>query len=249
MKRKNIIILGAASSIAEHVARLYAVEGANILIAGRRSERLDAIACDLRARGAGRVEAETVDFVEDDASVLLPRMVGKMKDVDHVWLTWGFMAPQEQVERDLRLAEQTINVNFRSTACWALAAATILEQRGAGTLVAFGSPAGDRGRRSNFVYGASKAGVATLMEGISHRFAASSPRLRAVLIKPGPTETPMTATHEKGGPLWSTPERIAPLIARAINKGSPVAYVPARWRFIMLIVRALPRFIFNRLNF
>jgi short-subunit dehydrogenase len=157
------------------------------------------------------------------------------------------LGEQALAERDLTMAQVIIDVNFRSAAVWSLAVADVLERQGRGSLVVLGSVAGDRGRRSNYIYGAAKAGLAVLVEGISHRFRGSGPR--AVMVKPGPTDTAMTAGMTKGGPLWSTPEAVAAVVRKAADSGGPVVYAPARWRLIMAIIRMIPAPIFNKMNF
>jgi short-subunit dehydrogenase len=130
------------------------------------------------------------------------------------------------------------------------AAAALIEAQGRGSLVVLGSVAGDRGRRKNFVYGAAKAGIAALMEGIAHRFGrpGAPPEIRAVLVKPGPTRTAMTAGMDRTGGTWAEPEEVARVIRRAADKGGPIVYAPGRWRLIMLIICHLPARIFNRLD-
>jgi NAD(P)-dependent dehydrogenase (short-subunit alcohol dehydrogenase family) len=120
-----------------------------------------------------------------------------------------------------------------------------LERQRAGALIAIGSVAGDRGRRSNFIYGACKGGLARLVEGIAHKLAPLG--ARAVIVKPGFIDTPMTAAFEKGLP-WAKPEAVAAVIVRASEASGPVVYAPGFWRFIMLVIRHLPVFVFNKLN-
>jgi NAD(P)-dependent dehydrogenase (short-subunit alcohol dehydrogenase family) len=114
-------------------------------------------------------------------------------------------------------------------------------------LVVIGSVAGDRGRASNAVYGAAKAGIGTLVQGLAHRLAGTG--ARAVLVKPGFIDTPMTAHLPKGGPLWAKPEAIAQVIVKAASGAAPVVYAPWFWRFILLIVRLVPAGIFHRTKF
>lgn len=109
-----------------------------------------------------------------------------------------------------------------------------------------GSVAGDRGRASNYVYGASKAGLRALVEGIAHRLARSG--ARAVLIKPGFVDTPMTQGIPNKGLLWARPEAVAKVIVAAADRGPPVVYAPWFWQGIMLVVRNTPAFIFHRTN-
>jgi short-subunit dehydrogenase len=243
----RVLILGAGSGIAQATARLYATEGAVIGLAGRNPARLTAIATDLTARGARATETFDVDFTAPGASAALAAMAEKLGGLDHVILAYGVLGDQELADRDAVAAQTIIDVNFRSAATWALAVASLLERQGNGSLVVLGSVAGDRGRRSNYVYGAAKAGLAVLVEGISHRFRNAGPR--AVIVKPGPTDTAMTAGMTKGGPLWATPEAVAAVVRKAADSGGPVVYAPARWRLIMAIIRAIPASIFNKMNF
>jgi decaprenylphospho-beta-D-erythro-pentofuranosid-2-ulose 2-reductase len=243
----RVLILGAGSGIAQATARLYAAEGATIGLAGRNAERLAVIAADLKARGAAATEIFDVDFTAPDAAATLAGMVAKLGGLDHVILAYGVLGDQATADRDEAAALAIIDVNFRSAAAWTLAVANLLERQGKGSLVVLGSVAGDRGRRSNYVYGAAKAGVAVLVQGISHRFRGDGPR--AVIVKPGPTDTAMTAGMAKGGPMWAKPEAVAAVVRKAADSGGPVVYAPGRWWLIMAIIRNIPAAIFNKMNF
>jgi short-subunit dehydrogenase len=247
MTTKRVLILGATSAVAEATARLYAAEGASLLLAGRRADRLDAIATDLRVRGAANVLIEVQDLGAVPASEvtgLLAGFVAQLGGLDHVLLAYGVLGEQALAERQPTVAADIIQVNFSSAALWALAVANQLETQGAGTLVVLGSVAGDRGRRSNYVYGATKAGLAALVQGIAHRFGSTGPH--AVIVKPGPIDTPMTAGMKKGGPMWASADAIALIVRRAAERRDVVVYAPARWRLIMLIIRLLPSTLFHR---
>ena len=125
------------------------------------------------------------------------------------------MTDQAEAEREAARAAQMMAVNYTSTAAWALAAANLIEAQGHGSLVVLGSVAGDRGRRKNYIYGSTKAGIGVLVQGIAHRFAGKP--VRAVLIKPGPTAT-RTAGSRCNLPL---PRR------SPIDAGRPTAAVPS----------------------
>lgn len=243
----RVLILGAGSGIAQATARLYAAEGAIIGLAGRNSERLAAIAADLKARGAAAIEIFEVDFTAPDAASTLVGMVAALRGLDHTVLAYGVLGDQALADRDEAAALAIIDVNFRSAATWTLAVANLLERQGKGSLVVLGSVAGDRGRRANYVYGAAKAGLAVLVQGISHRFRGVGPRV--VIVKPGPTDTAMTAGMAKGGPLWATPEAVAAVVRKAADSGAPVVYAPGRWWLVMAIIRNIPVSIFNKMNF
>jgi short-subunit dehydrogenase len=243
-----VIILGATSAIAEATARLYAGEGATLLLVGRQPLRLAAIAADLRLRGATRVEIAERDLADtDEALASFGEFVAVLGGVDHVLLAYGILGEHNRLERDLAAAETSLAVNFTSAVAWALAAADVLARQGRGSLVVLGSVAGDRGRRANFVYGAAKAGLATLVQGIAHRFANAGPR--AVVVKPGPVITPMTEGFAgRSGALWATPATVAAIVRRAADRGGPVVYAPWFWRWIMLLIRLAPARVFNRLE-
>jgi decaprenylphospho-beta-D-erythro-pentofuranosid-2-ulose 2-reductase len=243
----RVIILGATSGIAEATARLYAEEGAELLLIGRHADRLSEIASDLRLRGAARAEIAIANLASiEDAVSAFEGFAATLGGVDHILLAYGVLGDQAVAAKDPRAADRTIVVNFNSAAAWCLAAANILEAQRHGSLVVLGSVAGDRGRRANFVYGAAKAGLAVLVEGIAHRFAGKGPR--AVIVKPGPTTTAMTEGMNRKGILWSKPERVAIIVRRAADQDNPVVYAPGFWRFIMLVIRFLPASIYNRLD-
>lgn len=240
------LILGATSGIAEATARIYADEGAILLLVGRDAGRLQALATELTGLGAGRCETARLDLVSADQAAALPELAARLGGVDHILIAYAVMPEQAKAAADLAVAAQMMNSNYTSTALWALAAANLLEVQGHGSLVVLGSVAGDRGRRKNFIYASTKAGIETLVEGIAHRFVGT--RLRAVVVKPGPTATAMTAD--------SPPERrlvpasvVARIVRDAADRGGPVQYAPRRWWLIMLVVRALPWWLFRHTNF
>lgn len=243
---KRIVILGATSAIAEATARLWAPGGARILLAGRNEARLNEIASDLKARGAAEAIDWPLDCANADARAELGKMVDRLGGLDILLLAYGVLGEQAELERDPAAAARLIATNFSSAAAWCLAAAAVLEKQGAGTLLVIGSVAGDRGRRSNFIYGATKGGLALLVEGIAHKLAPLG--ARAVIVKPGFVGTPMTAAIANKGPLWAKPEAIATSIVRAGEKGGPEIYAPGFWRGIMLVIRSLPVAIFNKIN-
>jgi len=246
----RILILGASSGIARATARLYAAEGATLVLAGRQPARLEAIAADLRLRGAAAATGVVIDFVADDPASTWAALLAEHGPFDHVLLAYGVLGDQVEAERDPVAAQAILSANFTSAAAWALLVAEAFEARGSGALVVLGSVAGDRGRRANYVYGAAKAGIAVLVQGIDHRFAGRFPKgsgPRAVVVKPGPTDTPMTAGMKKGA-LMASPEAVAKVVRRAAESGGPVQYAPRYWGMIMRIIRLVPSSIFNKMN-
>jgi decaprenylphospho-beta-D-erythro-pentofuranosid-2-ulose 2-reductase len=241
---KRVAILGAASAIAQAAARIWAARGARIALVGRNSERLEAIAADLIVRGAPQAEAVVVDCADADPTSELNRIVQSLGGLDVVLLAYGVLGDQAQLERDPAATAGLLRTNFTSAAAWCQAVAPILERQGSGVLLVIGSVAGDRGRGSNYVYGASKAGLGVLVEGVAHRLARSG--ARAVLIKPGFVDTPMTAGVARRGLLWATPETVGRTIVASADRGGPVVYAPSYWRAIMFVVRNVPSAIFHK---
>lgn len=248
---QRVIVLGALSAIAEETTRLLAAEGAHLALFGRNRERLDAVARDLSARGAAGVHVFDQDLAHSSgAAAALERAAGDMGGVSAVLIFYGLLGEQQRAEADLAEAQRILAVNFNSAADWALAAANLLERSDTpnGILLGVSSVAGDRGRRSNYIYGAAKGAFSILLQGIAHRFAAKPNGPRAIAVKAGFVDTPMTAGLKKGGPLWASPQQIARDIHRAMKRGGSIVYTPWFWRWIMLIIRLLPEALFKRVN-
>lgn len=242
---QRIAIFGATSAIAEAFARRFAAEGARFYLVGRHPERLQAVAADLRVRGA--VEAVTVsaDFATADCRALCADAASRLERIDVAMVAHGQLPDQSACEADAALLHETFAVNLESHAQLLLGLAAILERQGSGTLVAIGSAAGDRGKKSNYIYGSAKAAIAVLQQGLMARLKDSG--VHVLLVKPGFVDTPMTA-HFKKGLLWIGPDRAAAAIAAAIASRQSTIYVPFFWRFIMLGLRALPDRVFVRLG-
>lgn len=241
----RVLILGATSLIAQEVARLYAAEGATLLLAGRRQARLAGLADDLARLGARCIEIAVVDFVaEADPQACFGDLARRLGGVDRVLLAYGKLGDQHEAEQDLSAAGDIIATNFTSAAKWILSATAYLEAQDAGTLVVLGSLSGDRIRNKILLYSAAKAGLAAVMAGVALRLRHTG--ARAILIKPGPTETPMSRGLRTPSMLRSTPVSVACAIHRAASQRKAVVYVPGYWRWIMLLIRALPQPFFAR---
>jgi len=244
LSKKRIVIIGASSAIAEHCARLWVSEAADFLLVGRDLSRVQRVADDLRVRSPqSAIETVQIDFLDADAISSLAQQAGQ-SPIDIVLIAHGDLPVQQSCEQDIHVAEAALQINGVSPALFAEAFSKQLAQQGRGTLALIGSVAGDRGRKANYVYGAGKGMVERYAQGLQHRFAYSG--IKIVLIKPGPTATPMTAHLPSSG--LAAVDQVASAIVKAIEVGKPVAYVPAKWQLIMLIVQHLPRWIFHKLN-
>ena len=241
---KRVVIVGALSAIAEAAARRWAEAGAHLVLAARDTDRLNAVAADLRAYGV-TVDAFAADLATADAGALLAE-IRKNGPLDVVLIAYGLLGDQARAEQETGHAQEIMAVNFTSAASWCLAAANVLEEQRHGALIVVGSVAGDRGRASNYIYGAAKGGIAVLVQGLAHRLSRSG--ARAVLIKPGFVDTPMTAHITPKGALWAKPDDIARVIVAAADarRGGPVVYAPWFWRWIMVVIRSLPSFVLHR---
>lgn len=229
----KVVIIGATSAIAQEVAKLYAAEGATLFLVGRNEAKLLAVASDLRVRGATDVTTFVADLADRSRDAEIVAKAGEAIDV--VLLAHGSLPDQRTIESDPAAQGEEFALNATSYVALAGHFANVL--RSGAVLAVIGSVAGDRGRRSNYVYGAAKAAVDTYCEGLRARLAESN--VAVVLIKPGWVDTPMTASMKKN-PLFASARRAARDIHDAIRGRRAVAYVPWFWRWISLLVRMLP---------
>ncbi len=163
---------------------------------------------------------------------------------EQVLLAYGILGGQAQSEASVAETAELLDVDFVSPALWLQAAANHLADGKPRWLIVLGSVAGDRGRKSNYIYGSAKAGLDAFCEGLAHRLHGTA--LRVLTVKPGWVDTPMTANLNRSGPLWAKPERIAADMDRAISRSKRVLYTPWFWWPILTIVRLVPRRIFYR---
>lgn len=243
---KRILIIGANSAIAEATARLWAAQGAALFLVGRNTGRLEAVANDLRVRGAASVTAFAMDACDATAHAgMLEAAEGALGGLDVALIAHGSLPDQKACEASVELTLQEIDTNALSVIALATRLGAGFEKQGSGTLVVISSVAGDRGRQSNYVYGAAKGMVSLFLQGLRNRLAKKG--VQVVTIKPGFVDTPMTAAFPKGA-LWAKPESIARGIVRAVERGADEVYLPGFWRLIMLIIRHIPERIFKKLS-
>jgi decaprenylphospho-beta-D-erythro-pentofuranosid-2-ulose 2-reductase len=245
--KKRIVIIGATSAIAEHCARLW-VENTNVdlTLVARNAEKAESVATDLRVRSPqSAIRVLAANFIDPLAIQQLVDKIVAEGVVNTVLIAHGSLPEQADCQQDLATCHEELTVNGISPVLFAEAFAGHMQIAKLGTLAIIGSVAGDRGRKSNYVYGAAKGLVTRYAQGLQHRLANTG--VKVVLIKPGPTDTPMTA-HLKQQEGFAKVEDVAKAIVNAINQGKPVVYAPAKWAFIMMIIRHLPSFVFNKLN-
>lgn len=245
-RRRRIVVIGATSVIAQHCARQWAREPVDLLLVGRDLRRLDVVAADLRVRSPGsRVEVLAADLLDPDAIEQVVRHAAA-EPVDIALIAHGSLPDQAACQQDLAGARAALEVNGVSPVLFAEAFVQAMEQAASGCVVIIGSVAGDRGRKSNYVYGAAKGLVTRYAQGLQHRLAASP--VHVMLVKPGPTETPMTAHLRSQGARMASPEDVARRIVDGVARRARVVYAPAKWWLVMMVIRHLPHFIFRKLE-
>ena len=245
---KKIIVLGATSGIAVEVQRLLAREGRELLLVARSQHRLAEIQADLLVRGAQQVLTYSADLASIQQHAAIFEFVRHtFPGFDTVLLAYGSMHDQKDSETSVDILLEDLQINFVSATAILTLFAADLEGRRTGCLAAITSVAGDRGRRSNYVYGSSKGALSLFLQGLRSRLHPAG--VRVITIKPGPVQTPMT-DHMANSSRFADPQQVAQDIVRALERRSPdVLYTPKIWRYIMTAVQQIPESIFKRLSF
>jgi decaprenylphospho-beta-D-erythro-pentofuranosid-2-ulose 2-reductase len=242
----KVLVLGATSGIAEATCRIWAAQGASLFLVARNAEKLAAVATDLQARGASYVDTAVADLDDTDQHpALLAHAINSLTGMDVAYLAHGVLGDQIQAEQDFYNAEQILHTNFLAPVSLLTWLANYCVQRKAGTLAVLSSVAGDRGRKSNYVYGSSKAGLSAFLGGLRNRLDREG--VTILTIKPGPTKTAMTASM-KGNEKFADVNTVAQTIVKAIAAKKDNLYVPFQWQPIMFIIRNIPESIFKKLN-
>ena len=243
---QKVLIIGATSAIAQEVAKLYAEVGSQLFLVARNTDKLEQVARDLSVRGASATDSLSLDLAEiDQHEDLLTRADKFLGGIDIVLIAHGTLPDQKTCEASLNHTMQELQINLLSTISLLTLLANYFEKQGSGCLAVISSVAGDRGRQSNYVYGAAKGGLSIFLQGLRNRL--SKAGVCVLTIKPGFVITPMTAEFKKGV-LWAQPKQIAEAIVSAIRKRKNVVYVPWFWRWIMFIIRNIPENIFKRMS-
>jgi decaprenylphospho-beta-D-erythro-pentofuranosid-2-ulose 2-reductase len=243
---RKILVLGATSGIAEATCRIWASQGASLFLVARNAEKLAAVAADLKTRGAGYIDTAVADLDDTDQHAsLLAHAVNSLTGMDIAYLAHGILGDQTEAERDFNTAAQILHTNFVAPVSLLTWLSNFCIQRHAGVLAVISSVAGDRGRKSNYLYGSSKAGLSAFLAGLRNRVDREG--VTVLTIKPGPTKTAMTAGMPKSE-KFADVDSVAESIVNAIEKRKDVLYVPFQWQPIMFIIRNIPERIFKKLN-
>ncbi len=243
---RRILILGGTSAIAVAVARELLAPDAHFFLVARSADKLDAVRKDLLTRGAAAVTARVLDLDNTAAhQQMLSDALQALGSIDLALIAHGVLGDQDEAQSNYPAAEAILHTNFISAVSLITWLANYFETAHRGTLAVISSVAGDRGRKSNYVYGASKAALNVFLDGVRNRIDRAG--VLVLTIRPGFVATPMTA-HLPQGPLFASPAQVAKGIVKAIGSRKDVVYVPGFWRPIMFVIRSVPEFVFKKLN-
>lgn len=243
------VILGATKGMGRALARQAAARGDALFLLGRNADDLERSAADCVAHApagtsVGHAPCDLADPDSFDAA--LDAAAEALGGFDTVIVTAGLFGTQEQLEADPVRLRNLLTVNFAHTVLFCEAARRRLMTRGGGTLCVFSSVAGDRGRKPVVLYGASKAGLSAYLEGLDHRYREAG--LATICVKPGFVRTGMTEGLQPP-PFAGEPGAVATRVLAAIDRKTPMVYAPSIWRWVMWVIRRLPRFVMRKVGF
>ncbi|ASU77102.1 decaprenylphospho-beta-D-erythro-pentofuranosid-2-ulose 2-reductase [Actinopolyspora erythraea] len=243
---QSLLLLGGTSDIALATAERYARQRPlRIVLAARPSDRLEAAAERLRETGS---TVTTVPFDArdpDSHAETLDKAFGE-GDIDISIVAFGVLGDQEKLWTDVAAAREMAEINYVAPVTVGVLLAEHLRKQGHGHIVALSSVAGERVRRSNFAYGSAKAGMDGFYTGLTEALRPAG--IKVTVVRPGHVKSKMTEGLREA-PLAQTPEQVADIIVNAVRKGRELVWAPAQFRYVMSVLRHLPRVVFRRLPF
>ncbi len=243
---KKVVCFGATSKIAYETLKKFANDHVEFYLVGRNEEKLSEIKNDLEVRSGKVVKIGICDFSDlNKVQALVGKVKSEFSNFDTCLVCHGFLGEQEKAESDVRYANEIMNINFNSYFILLTEIANYFEEKQSGNICVISSVAGDRGRKSNYVYGTAKGAVSIFCQGLRNRLFDKG--VNVLTIKPGFVSTPMTA-HLKQGALFVSAETVAKGIYNAILSGKDEVYLPSFWRLIMMLIKGIPEFIFKKLS-
>lgn len=240
---KKLVIFGATSAIAIGTARAAASAGCELILCARDADKLSALADDVRIRGAKSVVELIADLSDSSLHNRLLEDIAKIDpDYDTVLIAYGTLGDQSECEQSFEATWKEFQTNFLSVVSLLTPIANRFEEQKRGNIAVITSVAGDRGRQSNYVYGAAKGGLSIFLAGLRNRLSAVG--VGVLTIKPGFVDTPMTASIPKNA-LFANPDVVGKGIYHAMLKRKDVIYIPWYWRIVMGIVCSIPEGLFK----
>tara|TARA_B100001250_G_scaffold94263_2_gene78638 strand:+ start:9603 stop:10343 length:741 start_codon:yes stop_codon:yes gene_type:complete len=244
--KKRAVILGAKSAIARSLAVKLAAQGYELILAARNSQDLQPFASDLQIRYSSKSFLIDFDALNTNGLCSLPQRLEKLSGpIDLAILVFGYLGNHDQAEKDTNEMKKIFDSNFTSAAIILGHLANYFEEKEHGGIIGISSVAGDRGRQSNYLYGASKGALSIFLQGLRNRLQKKG--IHVLTVKPGFVDTPMIK-GVNGLFLVATPDRVAEDILRAYRKKRDVIYTPWFWRWILVFIRFIPERIFKRLS-
>lgn len=243
---QSVLLLGATSDIGQAIVRRLVAgrSGTRVVLAARRTVSCEPFADELRSSGTS---VELLGFDADDPAShrAVLDLAASGGDLDVVVSAWGVLgAPQETLSLDASAAAAVVRTNMVGVVSAGLESARVLRAQGHGTIIHVSSVAGERVRRANFVYGASKAGSDAFMQGLADSLVGSG--VRVLVVRPGFVRSKMTEGM-KALPFSTTPEKVAEATVRALRRTEVTVWVPGALRFVFAVLRHLPRAVWRRL--
>ncbi|GAF57659.1 oxidoreductase [Psychrobacter sp. JCM 18902] len=247
MKKQNILIIGGTSTIAERCARVWSSQQpCHFILVGRDNNKLKRVSEDIQVRyPKTSVDIKIINFLKAEEIQHFVEEIMKDFIIDIALIAHGSLPVQNNFKSSIIEHQQSLEINGISPVLFAEAIIQNMLMNDYGKLGIIGSVAGDRGRSSNYLYGASKALIDTYTQGLQHRLTLINSDVKITLIKPGPTKTAMTKNLEKN---LASPEKVAKDIVRAIHDNKTTLYTPKKWFIIMLIIKSLPKLLFNKFD-
>ena len=239
-----ILIIGAKSDIAKEVSRVYAKNGYDLYLGARDVAQLNDLKNDIEVRSDVTVELKELDITDFNSHQSFYDSL-KEKPLGVVVVS-GYMVDQKLTQDDFSEALKTINVNYLGAVSFLNIVANDFEKQRRGFIVGISSVAGDRGRKANYIYGSSKAAFSTYLSGLRNRLFDSG--VQVLTVKPGFVNTKMTEALDLPEKLTAQPEDVANDIFTAQQKNKDILYTKWIWRYIMLIIKHIPEFIFKKLS-
>jgi decaprenylphospho-beta-D-erythro-pentofuranosid-2-ulose 2-reductase len=242
-----VLILGATSPIAAAIAKEYAKQQKPIALAGRNLELIQELAQDIQIRYAVECEAFEFDALKlDQHAQLLKNVKDRFQDIEVAVLAFAEMSAQEDAQNNVNVAKRMIDINYTGSVSMCEQLAQYFEQESQlenKSIVVISSVAGEKGRKSNYIYGSTKGALNIYLQGLRNRLFSSKIQVLTAIL--GFVDTPMTQGLKTPIPIAS-PEKTAQAIVEAQQAGDDILYYPRFWRGIMSAIKGLPEFIFKR---
>ena len=238
------VIIGATSEVGKQLAEIYAQNGYNIHLCARNTERLNPLASHLQIKYGITTKLTYFDALafENHSAIFQP--IANNSDI--VIFLVGILGEQKKGEQDIKHAFDIIDTNYRAGVSILSIFANIYEKQQKGTIIGVSSVAGERGRQSNYLYGSAKAGFTAFVDGLRNRLVKSN--VHVITVIPGFMDTQMTAHLELPKLLTANPTYAANAIYKAHKKRKNRIYTKWIWRYIMLVIKNIPEFIFKKLS-